>query len=210
MPVQAVAFDIGGVLEIVDAPDAYLDRWRRRLGLSEDAYQRQLRWPLTQADPGDGARTGAVSEAEMRQRYAAALNLSPEQADAFIADFWDWYCGELDRDLVAFAAGLRPGLRTAILSNSIAGARREEQARHGFEQLVDVIVYSHEVGLAKPDPRVYALLCAELAVAPADLVFLDDKAPNVAAACELGIHGILHVSAAESIAAVSELVSAGR
>ena len=73
-----------------------------------------------------------------------------------------------------------------------------------------MIVYSHEVGLAKPDPRVYALLCAELGVEPAQLVFLDDKAPNVAAARALGIHGVLHVSAAESIATVSALILAGR
>jgi HAD superfamily hydrolase (TIGR01509 family) len=116
----------------------------------------------------------------------------------------------LDRDLVAFAAGLRPHVRTGILSNSVDGARREEQARHGFAQLVDVIVYSHEAGLAKPDPRAYRLLCAELGVEPAELVFLDDKAPNVAAACELGIHGILHVAAADSISAVRALVRAGR
>ena len=61
-------------------------------------------------------------------------------------------CGELDADLFAYVASLRPHCSTAILSNAIDGARREYQALYGFEQLVDVIIYSYEVGLAKPDP----------------------------------------------------------
>jgi putative hydrolase of the HAD superfamily len=89
----------------------------------------------------------------------------------------------------------------------MAGARREEQARFGFAELVDVIVYSDEVGLAKPDPRVYSLLCAGLGVAPAELVFLDNRPPNVEAACQLGIHGLLHVSTPASVAAVESLLS---
>jgi HAD superfamily hydrolase (TIGR01509 family) len=135
-----------------------------------------------------------------------ALGLTGGTADEFMAEFWDWYCGVLDAELVSYAAALRPRYRTAILSNSAAGARREEQARFGFAELVDVIVYSDGLGLAKPDPRVYALLCAELGVAPTDVVFLDTRPPNVEAARELGMHGILHGDTQRSIAAVEALL----
>src|ERR1022692_546633 len=131
-----------------------------------------------------------------------------DQADEFIADMWRWYCGELDTELTAYAASLRPRYRTAILTNSADGARREEQARYSFAELVDIIIYSHEVGLVKPDPRIYALLCAELSVSPDEVVFLDDVPQNVEAAYQFGIHGLLHRSTPESIAAINSLIAA--
>ncbi len=206
MAIRAVAFDLGGVLEEVAVADQFVAKWQRRLDPSEEQVQ-QLRWPLTRTDPGDQVKTGAVSEEQYRQLCLSALGLAGAAADEFMAALWDWYSGELDVELAAYAAALRPRFRTAILSNSMAGARREEQARFGFAELVDVIVYSDEVGLAKPDPRVYSLLCAELGVAPAELVFLDNRPPNVEAARELGIHGLLHVSTPASIAAVESLIS---
>ena len=206
MAIRAVAFDLGGVLEEVAGADQFAAQWQRRLGLSEGRL-RQLRWPLTRTDPGDQVKTGAVTEEQYRQLCLSALELAGAAADEFMAALWDWYSGELDVELAAYAAALRPRYRTGILSNSMAGARREEQARFGFAELVDVIVYSDEVGLAKPDPRVYSLLCADLGVAPAELVFLDNRPPNVEAACQLGIHGLLHLSTPESIAAVDALLS---
>ncbi len=119
-----------------------------------------------------------------------------------MSDLWHWYCGELDQHLITYAAGLRTAYLTGILSNAAAGARREEQARYSFAELFDVIIYSGEAGFAKPDPRAYALLCAELQVAPAELVFLDDVPENVEAARRFGIHGVLHRSSLESIDAI--------
>jgi len=118
------------------------------------------------------------------------------------------YCGELDTELTDYAGSLRPRYRTAILSNSADGARREEQARYSFADLFDIIIYSHEVGLVKPDPRIYALLCAELSVSPDEVVFLDDVPQNVEAACQFGLHGLLHQSTPESIAAINSLITA--
>jgi HAD superfamily hydrolase (TIGR01509 family) len=206
--IRAVAFDLGGVLEEVGGADQFVAQWQRRLGIGEEQL-RQLRWPLTRSDPGDRVKTGAVSEEQYRQLCLSAFGLAGADADEFMAALWDWYSGELDVALAAYAAALRPRYRTGILSNSMAGARREEQARFGFAELVDVIVYSDEVGLAKPDRRVYSLLCADLGVAPAELVFLDNRPPNVEAACQLGIHGLLHVSTPASIAAMESLLSGG-
>jgi FMN phosphatase YigB (HAD superfamily) len=203
--IRAIAFDLGGVLEDVGPAEDFVFGWRARLGLTE-VQVAGLRWPLTRADPDDQVKTGAVTEARYRQQCLDAVGLAGAAADEFMASFWNWYCGTLDTELASFAARLRPRYRTAILSNSVAGARREEQARFGFAELVDVIIYSDEAGLAKPDPEVYRLLCDEVRVEPAELVFLDNRLPNVEAACELGIHGILHEHATTSIAAVTALL----
>jgi HAD superfamily hydrolase (TIGR01509 family) len=63
-----------------------------------------------------------------------------------------------------------------------------------------VIIYSHEAGISKPDPRIYRLARDRLGVRPEEMVFLDDVAPNVAAARDLGAHGILFTSTARAIA----------
>jgi epoxide hydrolase-like predicted phosphatase len=206
MKIRAVAVDLGGVLERIDEPEEFLDRWRQRLGMTEEDYSGVLLWPLTRADPDGGAKTGRVTEDDFRERYATALGLTRTQASEFMADLWDWYCGDLDAELAAYVGGLRPRYRTGILSNSVDGARREEEARFGLEQLVDVVVYSHEIGVAKPDPRAYLLLCGQLGVAPEELVFLDNRVTNVDAARRLGIHALLHVRTPDSITAIDSLL----
>src|SRR5271166_389971 len=192
MPIRAVVFDIGGVLERIDDPRVapLSTKWRRLLGMSEADFKSAL---LT-VDPDDRATTGQLSEPEFTQRYATALGLTPAQTAEFMADMWDWYCGELDTEMMAFAASLRPRLRTAILSNSADGARREEESRYQFGELFDPVIYSHEVGLAKPDPDVFRLTCARVGVPPDELIFIDDSLVIVEAAGKLGIHAIHHTS----------------
>ena len=204
MAIRAVAFDIGGVLERVAPQEDWLRPWQQRLGLARPEFAAAM----ARVDPDRGIGTGRLSEAAYRRRFARQLGLSSAQSDEFIADMWRWYCGELDTELTDYAASLRPRFRTAILSNSADGARREEQARYSFAELFDLIIYSHEVGLAKPDLRIYALLCAELNASPDEVVFLDDVPQNVEAACQFGIHGLLHRSTPESIAAINSLIAA--
>ncbi len=205
MRIQAFIFDIGGVLERVGDADAELGaKWRERLGLDQAAFSNAM----SRVDPDRRAQTGGMSEPEYRERCAAELRLSSGEADEFMADMWDWYCGELNEDMMAFAAGMRPRLAVAIISNSADGARREETARYAFDTIFDPIIYSHEVGLAKPDPAIFELACARLNLAPAQTIFVDDVPGHVAAARALGMHAIVHVSTAETIAAVNAIVSA--
>jgi len=195
MTIKAVVFDIGGVLEQVqdDAwPDIWIRGWERRMNLPAGH--------VTAALESTGEMvTAEMSEAQIRELYANVLGLDEHQAHQMMAEMWDAYCGELDVALRDFAAGLRPKFATAILSNSADGARREEQRRFGFEQLVDVIVYSHEVGVAKPDPAIFRLTQERLGVEAHEIVFLDDHDPHVQAARACGWHAVWHRDAAVSI-----------
>jgi putative hydrolase of the HAD superfamily len=126
-----------------------------------------------------------------------------------MADLWAEYLGTLNAELAAYFAGLRPRYKTAILSNSFVGAREKEQARYGFGDLCDLIVYSHEEGMQKPERRFYELACERLGVQPAEVVFLDDVEVCVAAARELGMHAILFRDTAQAIADLQACLAAG-
>jgi epoxide hydrolase-like predicted phosphatase len=204
MAIRTVIFDIGGVLERVGYADAELGtKWRDRLGMDQAAFTGAMR----RVDPDHRAQTGEMSEAAYRGRCAAELRLSPAQADEFMADMWDWYCGDLDEEMMAFAASLRPRLRTAIISNSADGARREEIARYAFDTIFDPIIYSHEVGLAKPDPAIFDLACARMDLEPTQAIFVDDVPGHAAAARALGMHAIVHVGTPQTIAAVNAAIA---
>ena len=79
------------------------------------------------------------------------------------------------------------GLLTAILSNMgdnvLASVEREFAWIHRF----DVLVWSFQLGIAKPDPAIYRHTLAELGVQPEETLFIDDKLPNIEAAQALGI-----------------------
>ncbi|OQO92373.1 haloacid dehalogenase [Saccharomonospora piscinae] len=93
------------------------------------------------------------------------------------------------------------GLRTALLSNASGGP----EARRGLGWL-DVVVFSGEVGLAKPAPEVYRLTAARLGVGTAECVFVDDAPRNVAGAVAVGMVGVRHVSVENTIAELAALI----
>jgi len=198
-----VAFDVGGVLMRAGPVRDFEKAWQERLGMTQAEFGRAL----ASVDPDGLAFTGRMSLTQFKARHATALGLSAAEADEFMAEMWAMSSGGLDAELAAYAASLRPCYSTAILSDAIDGSRRWNQERYGFEQLVDVIIYSYEVGLAKPDPMVYQLLCDRLAVSPGEVAFLDDRPENVQGASELGIHALLHKSTAQSVKAVDALLA---
>jgi epoxide hydrolase-like predicted phosphatase len=205
MTVKAVVFDIGGVLEHVDDdawPQLWVSRWERRMGKPPGSVLSSL----ARHEPSGSAETGELSEATLRDRYAQALGLDDGQADEMMAQMWEAYCGRLDVVMRDYVAGLRPRFTTAILSNSMDGARREEQRRYGFEELVDVVVYSHEEGVAKPDPAVYRLVEERLGWQPPELVLVDDSESNVEAARACGWRAVRHTDAESSIRALTRVL----
>jgi epoxide hydrolase-like predicted phosphatase len=193
MAVRAVVFDIGGVLEI-NPPLGFVEKWEDRLGLDRGEIADRL-------GPVFGAgNTGAMTEAEVHRRIGQLLALDSSRVDGFMADLWTEYLGTLNTELAEYFAGLRPAYLTGIISNSFVGAREREQQAYGFGQMTDVIIYSHEVGISKPDPRIYRLACDRLGVRPEEVIFLDDVDANVDAARDLGMQAILFTSTTKAIA----------
>jgi putative hydrolase of the HAD superfamily len=194
-------FDIGGVLEIT--PDlGTRQHWEARLGLSAGQLDERMR------DAWRGGSLGTITEDQVHQALRERLGLDELQLASFLDDLWREYLGSANTELIEYARQLRPRYRTAIISNSFVGAREREQAAYGFEDLVDHIVYSHEVGIGKPDPEIYALACARLGVEPEEAVFLDDWDVAVTGASEAGLRAVLYQDNTQAIADIEKLLTA--
>jgi putative hydrolase of the HAD superfamily len=176
-------------------------RWETRLGLPAGEMGERMH------DVWLGGSLGTITLNDVHQAVTDRLGLDERQVAGFMADMWREYLGTANTELIEYARGLRPRYHTGILSNSFVGAREREQAAYGFEDLVDEIVYSHEAGMSKPDPRIYALVCSRLNVRHDETVFLDDTGMCVAGAREVGIHAVRYRDNAQAIAEIEKLLA---
>jgi putative hydrolase of the HAD superfamily len=195
MTIRAVVFDIGGVLEITP-PTGWVDQWEARLHLNPGELDARL------MDVWRAGTLGTISHGEVETRIGQILGMDQQQVAALMTDLWEEYLGELNVELATYFASLRPRYRTALLSNSFAGARDKEQERYHFAELCDLLIYSHEEGIAKPERRIFELTCERLGVQPSEVIFLDDVKANVAAAREFGMQAILFRQTNQAIAAI--------
>jgi epoxide hydrolase-like predicted phosphatase len=195
MAIRAIVFDIGGVLEIT--PDTGVtQKWEQRLQLKPGELDERI------ANVWRDDSLGKCTEEDVQQSLREILGMYQAQIDEFWHDVWEEYLGTLNIELATYFSSLRPRYKTALLSNSFVGARSREQERYHFAEMTDLIIYSHEVGIAKPDPRIFELTCERLDVQPAELIFLDDLQQHVNAARSVGIHAILFQENAQAIAAI--------
>jgi len=98
----------------------------------------------------------------------------------------------------------RRGYLTALVTNNARefGPVWREQLDYGT--LFDTVVDSSDVGVRKPDPRIYHLTLERLGgVAPEEAVLLDDFEVNLAGARAIGMHGVF--VGADTAAALAEL-----
>ena len=200
MVIRAVVFDIGGVLEIT--PDlGVIPMWESRLALPAGELTERMH------DAFASGSIGTITEDDVHQALKDRLGLDEQRVAAFMADVWREYLGTPNTELIEYTRLLRPRYRTGILSNSFVGAREKEQAAYGFEDLVDDIVYSHEAGMSKPDPRIYALACSRLGVRPDETLFIDDTDYCVAGAREVGLHAVRYLDNAQVIHEIEVLLA---
>jgi putative hydrolase of the HAD superfamily len=209
---DAVIFDYGGVL--ATSPFGRLAELEAALGLAPGTVADLLGYGLDVAEPAPGEpytnkwhllEIGAVDIDEYRAwvaERAAAMFGRPVDVGTRMG-------GSLSTmgvlwPMVHEARRLRAlGYRLAVCTNNIAAYRDEWRAQLPLE-LFDVVVDSHEVGLRKPEPAIYALTCDRLGVAPERCVFVDDHPGNVAAAEAVGMAGVL-VRGDDVVAAIEHL-----
>ena len=157
--------------------------------------------------PDAGIRWGV--EEEFCRGDGAAGGASATQLHRMRADYWDAYCSQVNTELLDLSRSLVGQVGLAILSNSGDGARREEERRFGFSALFDPICYSHEIGVAKPDPEAFRIALRAMNADADEVLFIDDIQANIAEAGRQGLQTVLHEQNEATASTIAEFVRAG-
>lgn len=179
--IRAVVFDLGAVL--IDWDPRHL--YRRLFDGDEDAMERFLAEICT---PAWNARQDAGRS--WRKAVEALAADHPEQRDLILAydERWPEMLGGAITGTVDIVAELRAtDLGLAVLSNWSAEKFPVALERYDFLGWFGTIVISGEVGVSKPDPRIYRHLLERTGFDPATTLFVDDVPANLAVPAELGM-----------------------
>lgn len=99
------------------------------------------------------------------------------------------------------------GYLTALCTNNVKEGSKAWRELVPVDELFDAVVDSSEVGMRKPDPRIYRHTLELLGVTdPARAVFLDDHPGNVAGAERAGLAGLLVGDPAEAVIALDRIL----
>ena len=97
----------------------------------------------------------------------------------------------LDAGFLPCAKALKNRYVIALLSNDISTFSRYLRVYHGIEPLIDAAFISGDLGIRKPNPRIYSIALETLGARPSECIFVDDYPDRVDTARELGICSIL-------------------
>jgi putative hydrolase of the HAD superfamily len=211
-PVEAVIWDYGGVISSplfrgigrFEADMGYPEGSVLELIFGETAYI----GTEGGGDPGDGAAPASASavthdwhrletgEIGLEEYMAGVVKRAPDvlgreiDLEAYHAFTRDMPLG-IHWPVVHRIRRLRSdGLKVGLLTNNVKEFGSAWRSTFPVDELFEVVVDSSEVGMRKPDPRIYLLTCELLGVPPTASVFIDDNRDNVEAARAVGIQSI--------------------
>jgi epoxide hydrolase-like predicted phosphatase len=204
-----VVTDWGGVMTnpIIETVNA----WLAAEGIDRESYRAVMRQWVSQAYDSDHGQNpihalerGEGSNSEFEQALAAQLTLEdggPVPGEGLLARMFagtvmEQGMLELFRQLHASA------VPTALLSN----AWGDGYPREMFPEMFDAVVISSEVGMRKPEERIFLHAAELLGLDPRECIFIDDIQANITAAEQVGFTGILHTSADQTRQRVAELL----
>ncbi len=207
MALRGLITDWGGVLTspladsiagwlAADRIDAHGYRTIMRAWVSE-AYNGAARNPI------HGLEEGSLDPAEFERLLAAELRTvdgGPVAAKGLIRRMFASFA-PVEQMYVALRAARERDVSTGLLSNSWGN----DYPRELWAELFDAVVISSEVGLRKPDERIYRHAAEALGLDSAECVFVDDIRHNVRAAEAIGMVGVHHVSPDQTVTRLEEL-----
>jgi putative hydrolase of the HAD superfamily len=206
---RAVITDWGGVLTNPIAET--VDAWLAADGIDRSTYTTVMRRWVQQAygegpdlNPIHVLERGECTLAEFELALASELVLlegGPVVAAGLLERM---FAGSApDQAMIDVIGRLHTaGVPTGLLSNSWGSSYPREL----FPGLFDAVVISAEVGMRKPEPRIFRHAAELLGVRPEECVFVDDIQANITAAEQLGFTGVLHRSAAATAERLGELL----
>lgn len=210
MTFSAVIFDFGGV--ITSSPFEAFNRLEAERGLPRDCIRR-----INATDPDDNAwarfERAEIDASAFDTAFAAeaaALGLDISGADVIsclAGDVRPRMVAELDAlkgagyTLGCITNNVRAGKGSAmVFDDSRAAQIAAIMARF------DHVIESSKAGVRKPDPRIYAMMCEALEVAPEACIYLDDLGVNCKPAAAMGMAAIKVTGEAQALADLRALL----
>jgi len=190
--IKAVIWDFGGVLQRTADP-APRQQLAERLGTS----RRELEYQVFSGDSSVQAQLGKISHKQHWENIRQHYNMPVEAMPDFINSFW---AGDnLDKDLTDIIQSLQTRYRTALLSNAWDNLRTVLTCDWQIMDAFQEVVISAEVGLMKPDPKIYRLVLEKVGAEPQEVVFIDDFLENIEAARRQGINVVHFQTRAQAL-----------
>lgn len=187
---KVVIFDWGGIVEsheydMKDLNDAKI-RMIKRIDSSLSDEEILSKWVNKTSD---GVNIGTVSDLKEVKRYveflqkSLGINISYE-------DFVNLYEEEFKavkyyKDVVDYAHSLKSRCKIAILSNLMYFDKKRINDQYDLSKF-DYVYLSFEIGMRKPDEKIYKYVLDDLKVKPEDILFIDDDYQNILAAKRCG------------------------
>lgn len=183
-----IIFDFGGVILNIDyflTIKAFQD-----LGVADfDASYSQL----DQTALFDEFERGEIAPEEFRLGIRKALKLDVSEAQ--IDQAWNAMLLDLPKERLALLDRLKLEKRLALLSNTNAihagFFETEMKAAHGIQNLepyFEKVYYSFDVGMRKPEKRIFDLVMNELGFEPSKTLFIDDSLQHIEGAKNAGLN----------------------
>lgn len=189
--IKAIIFDFGGVL-LRTYDHAYRTRWDDKLGLAHGQFEDYI----FNGPVGQVAQLGQATWDEVWREAAQHFNLSPAETKQAKDDFFKG--DRFDEELADYIRRLKERYTIGLLSNTWQIDGFAVLGWYNLADAFDVAVTSAELGVMKPDPRIYQAALQRVQAQPEQAVFIDDSAPNIVAARNLGIHTVHFVDPVEA------------
>jgi putative hydrolase of the HAD superfamily len=208
MAIEAVIWDFGGVF--TTSPFEAFNRYEASKGIPLDHIRtvnatnpHENAWALFERSEIDAAGFDRMFAAESRALGQAVRG----------ADVLPLLSGDVRPAMTAALKACKQKFKVGCITNNVmtgtgAGmASSTEKAGQIAEimGLFDAVIESSKVGVRKPDPRIYQMMCDLLEVTPAACVYLDDLGINCKPAAQLGMTAIKVENEAQALAALAKV-----
>lgn len=180
--IKAFIFDLGGVL-FANGTKAFISYLTTTFNLDEKAVSSLLDGKL-----GSNYREGKVSRERFWQQFKQQLGVDKDLED--LEDEWIKGYKLIDgtRDLIL---DLTKKYKIYYLSDNVRERVEKINNQYNFLEWFEDGIFSHEVGVRKPDPLIYQLTLKKLELSASEVIFIDDKEINLTPAHDLGIKSLL-------------------
>lgn len=189
--IRNIIFDLGDVILNIDVPIA-----SKSFADLSGREQTEILTIFKESEIFRQFETGLMDEPTFRNYVREILNF-PDLSDEAIDTAWNSLLLDLPPARVDLLKKLATKYRLFLLSNTssihITQVNKILEASTGVEKLEDLfetVFLSYQMGLMKPDPRIYQEVLDKAGLKAEETLFLDDNADNIRSAGELGIETI--------------------